>query len=165
MYYFSETIIDSVTNALPVKFSMKSPSKKESPTKIETLQTYAPELLPSDTIAITNPITCSDFDGKAPTISADSPTKVKGFKMPKMPLINSDVFKQPERVRVVTEDIAINTGGEHDVASEIAKHVGTLRKISLIAEEFNQKTGELNFELLVKCLCKLKLEVVRPQNS
>lgn len=139
-----------MTNALPVKFSIKSPSKKESPTKIETLQTYAPELLPSDTITIINPITKSNFDEKAPMISAESPTRVKGFKIPKMPLVNSDVFKQPERVKVVKEDVAINTGGEHDVASEIAKHVGTLRKISLIAEEFNQKTGELNFALLIK---------------
>ncbi|XP_023937077.2 uncharacterized protein LOC112045214 [Bicyclus anynana] len=141
-----QTIIDSLTNALPVKFSSKSPSKKGSPMKIETLQTYAPELLPNNTLSVPHTSISaekiSSLDNEVLTISEEVPVKVKGFKMPKMPLVTSDVFKHPEKVKVVTEDVAVNTGGVNDIASELAKHVGTLRKISLIAEEFNQKTAK-----------------------
>ncbi|XP_050342710.1 uncharacterized protein LOC126768565 isoform X2 [Nymphalis io] len=139
-----QTIIESITNALPVKFSKKPPSKKDSPMKIETLQTYAPELLPNDTIEVPHAIVSSS---NIPLLNEDTPPQPqrrKGFKIPKMPLVSSDVFKTAvdKKQNIVTEDAAVNTGGEHDVASEIAKHVGTLRKISLIAEEFNQKTAK-----------------------
>ncbi|XP_045764314.1 uncharacterized protein LOC123866674 [Maniola jurtina] len=142
-----ETIIESITNALPVKFSKKSPSKRDSPMKIETLKTYAPELLPNDTLSVPPTIQNNEkilpLSEEVPTISTERLTKTRGFRMPKMPLVSSEVFKQSEmKVKVVKEDVAVNTGGEHDVASEIAKHVGTLRKISLIAEEFNQKTAK-----------------------
>ncbi|CAH2107618.1 unnamed protein product [Euphydryas editha] len=137
-----QTIIESLTNALPVKFSKRPPSKKESPMKIETLQTYAPELLPNDTIEVTQIVT-SDSN-VIPELVEETPRLRPGFKIPKMPLVSSDVFKTgaDKKFNVITEDVAVNTGGEHDVASEIAKHVGTLRKISLIAEEFNQKTAK-----------------------
>ncbi|XP_026486000.2 uncharacterized protein LOC113393370 [Vanessa tameamea] len=139
-----QTIIESITNALPVKFSKKPPSKKDSPMKIETLQTYAPELLPNDTIEVPHPVISNS---NIPVFNEDTqplPQRRQGFKIPKMPLTSSDVFKTAvdKKQNVVTEDVAVNTGGEHDVASEIAKHVGTLRKISLIAEEFNQKTAK-----------------------
>ncbi|CAH2269108.1 jg17325 [Pararge aegeria aegeria] len=141
-----QTIIESITNALPVKFSNKSPLKRESPMKIETLQTYAPELLKNDTLSVPHPFKISESNSpqaiEPPILSSEATIKLKGFKMPKMPLLSSDVFKHSERLKAVTEDVAVNTGGEHDVASEIAKHVGTLRKISLIAEEFNQKTAK-----------------------
>ncbi|XP_034824843.1 uncharacterized protein [Maniola hyperantus] len=142
-----ETIIESITNALPVKFSKKSPSKRDSPMKIETLQTYAPELLPNDTLSVPpstqNIKTILPSNEEMHTISTEKLTKTRGFRILKMPFVSSEVFKQPEiKIKVVKEDVAVNTGGEHDVASEIAKHVGTLRKISLIAEEFNQKTAK-----------------------
>lgn len=112
--------------------------------KIETLQSYAPELLPNDTITVTQAVV-SDSN-IVPALVEEASRPRPGFKIPKMPLVSSDVFKTADKKgNVVTEDIAVNTGGEHDVASEIAKHVGTLRKISLIAEEFNQKTGKRNF--------------------
>jgi hypothetical protein len=139
--FFTETIIDSITNALPIKFSRKSPPKKESPMQIETLQTFAPELFPNDTLDILPPvIQINEDETPLPEIETSKPA----FKMPKMPLANSEVFKQAieRRKRVPTEDVAVNTGGEHDVANEIAKYVGTLKRISLIAEEFNQKTGK-----------------------
>ncbi|XP_063821296.1 uncharacterized protein LOC135071434 [Ostrinia nubilalis] len=137
-----QTIIDSITNALPIKFSKKSPQKKESPMKIETLQTFAPELLPNDVLDIPAPIV------NATTAAASEPVPVSeehhkpAFKMPKMPVVSSDVLKVAARRRVPTEDAAVNTGGDHDVANEITKYVGTLKKISLIAEEFNQKTAK-----------------------
>lgn len=64
-----------------------------------------------------------------------------------MPVVNSDVMKvaaekENRRRRELMLDATTTTATDHDVASELAKHVGTLRKISLIAEEFNQKTGE-----------------------
>lgn len=117
--------------------------------KIETLQSYAPELLPNDTITVTQAVV-SDAN-IVPALVEETSRPRPGFKIPKMPLVSSDVFKTADKKgNVITEDIAVNTGGEHDVASEIAKHVGTLRKISLIAEEFNQKTGKQNFTTSLK---------------
>ncbi|XP_072940866.1 uncharacterized protein [Epargyreus clarus] len=158
-------IIDSITNALPLKFSRRSPTKKDSPVKIETLQTYAPELLPNDMIEIPPPVIIASDLHLAATNEKVAPQK-SGFKMPKMPLVNSDVFKAPERRnKIVMEDASVNTSGDHDVASEIAKHVGTLRKISLIAEEFNQKTAKNLKEIvdsvqedLIKKLEEIKAE-------
>lgn len=136
IYFFTESIVDSISNALPVVLTRKSPDKKESPLRIETLQTLAPELLPNNMVVVA-PIE------DVPTINHGFSPK-SGIHIPKMPLVNSDVLKLPERKHepVIMEDVAVNTGGEHDVATEIAKHVNTLRKISLIAEEFNQKTGK-----------------------
>lgn len=67
-----------------------------------------------------------------------------GFKMPKMPLVSSEVIKVAieKRKKSLMQDVAINTNEEQDMASELTKHVSTLKKISLIAEEFNQKTGK-----------------------
>ncbi|CAK1553401.1 unnamed protein product [Leptosia nina] len=139
LFVFIETIIESITNALPVKLSRKSPPRKDSPMKIETLQTYAPELLPNDTLDIPRPVLIIAED---PPIE-ESPITKGNLKIPKMPLTNSDVFKPAERkLNIVTEDVACNTGNDKDVAGEIAKYVGTLRRISLIAEEFNQKTAK-----------------------
>lgn len=106
--------------------------------KIATLQTFAPELLSKDTVDI--PVSQPDED----VVMLNETVVVKqGFNIPRMPLASSDVLKPTEKIKVfaVMEDVAVNTGGDHDVASEIAKHVSTLKKISLIAEEFNQKTG------------------------
>ncbi|CAG9560119.1 unnamed protein product [Danaus chrysippus] len=135
-----QTIVDSITNALPVVFTRKTPPRKESPTKIETLQSYAPELLPNDIIDIPRPVISSS---NLP-LTNETQVLASGFKIPKMPFVSSEVFKPQasKKAKPVTEDMAVNTGGETDVASEIAKHVGTLRKISLIAEEFNQKTAK-----------------------
>lgn len=139
-YFFPDTIIDSITNALPVIVSRKSPEKKESPMKIETLQTFAPELLSKDTVDI--PVSQPNDD----YVMLDQTSVLKQrFKIPRMPVTSSDVLKPAVKKDAVMEDVAVNTGGDHDVASEIAKHVSTLRKISLIAEEFNQKTGKYDF--------------------
>lgn len=65
--------------------------------------------------------------------------------MPHMPLVDSnDVLKITAQSKhdTAVEDASVNTSGSLDVAGAIAKHVSTLKKISLIAEEFNQKTGE-----------------------
>lgn len=65
------------------------------------------------------------------------------LKIPKMPLVSSEVLKiaVAKKKKIAMQDQGVNTGTELDVAAEISKHVSTLRKISLIAEEFNQKTG------------------------
>lgn len=57
-------------------------------------------------------------------------------------LKNLKPLEQPKPV-VRKEDASVNTAVDRDVASELARHVTTLRKISLIAEEFNQKTGKI----------------------
>lgn len=156
LFYITETIIDSITNALPVKFSKKSPQKKESPMKIETLQTFAPELLPNDILSFSNipnvpvvqPSVKVENEPESPPLTEILQEEVvhkTGFKMPKMPLVSSEVMKlaiEKRRRGTIMEDAAVNTGGNNDVANEIAKYVGTLKKISLIAEEFNQKTGK-----------------------
>ncbi|RVE47070.1 hypothetical protein evm_008254 [Chilo suppressalis] len=136
-----QTIIDSITNALPIKFSRRSPQKKESPVRIETLQTFAPELIPNDTLDIPPPQIDTVED--EPSFLETEIDKT-AFKIPKMPLASSDIFKQTveKRRRIPTENVAVNTGSDQDVATEIAKYVGTLKKISLIAEEFNQKTAK-----------------------
>ncbi|PZC73015.1 uncharacterized protein LOC110380974 isoform X1 [Helicoverpa armigera] len=145
-----QTIIDSITNALPVKISRKSPQKIPSPMKMETLQTFAPELIPNDILNIPPPNPPSP---PVPPINDDvsmeeveiAVQKPGTFKMPKMPLVSSEVLKMAvieRKKKIPMQDQAVNTGTEHDVATEIAKHVSTLRKISLIAEEFNQKTAK-----------------------
>lgn len=111
--------------------------------KIEALQEFAPELLPVDTVFIPPPTIEIDNTKNVPMSDVHVINK-KPFRMPKMPVVTSEVLKQAIQRRVVTtEDAAVNTGGEVDVASEIARHVGTLKKISLIAEEFNKKTGKV----------------------
>lgn len=130
----ADTIIESLTSVL-ITFNKKTPEQKDSPTKMETLHSLAPELIPSDTVEI-----------KLKSDNASlTEEEVKGLNILRMP-VPMDAFKQrlsPIHTRVVveTEDVAVNTGGDFDVAEKIFKHVGTLRKISLIAEEFNQKTG------------------------
>ncbi|KAM3962880.1 uncharacterized protein ACR2FA_002976 [Aphomia sociella] len=135
-----QSVIESITNALPVKISRKSPEKKESPIKIETLHTFAPELLPNNTIHIPHPEVNIFIEEANEEVEIHRP----GYKMPKMPLVSSDIIKQAvgNRKQINREDAAVNTGTEHNVAAELTKHVGTLRKISLIAEEFNQKTAK-----------------------
>lgn len=123
-----------------ITFSKKSPEHRESPTKMETLHKLAPELIPSDTVEIK----------LAPESISSTKDEEKGklestSNIPRMP-IPMDAFNNMSssihtRIVVETEDAAVNTGGDFDVAEEIFKHVGTLKKISLIAEEFNQKTG------------------------
>ncbi|CAH0727939.1 unnamed protein product, partial [Brenthis ino] len=136
-----QTIINTINNALPVKFLKKIPSRKDSPMKIETLQIYAPELLPNDTIEVPRPIIINN--PSLSTLNIQAPPHRSGFKIPRMPLVSSEVFKKPDKkVKSVTEDVAVNTACDHDVASEISKHVVTLKKISLIAQEFNQKTAK-----------------------
>ncbi|XP_049865815.1 uncharacterized protein LOC126366656 isoform X2 [Pectinophora gossypiella] len=132
------TIIDTITAALPITVSKKTLERKDSPVQIETLQSLAPELISSDTVEIPLPIP------EEPSLSEDDGGAFQSLKLPRMPVVGSDVMKAPTRIREPVEmhDIAVNTGGDHDVASEIAKHVSTLRKISLIAEEFNQKTAK-----------------------
>ncbi|XP_026751497.2 uncharacterized protein LOC113511961 [Galleria mellonella] len=133
-----QTVINSITNALPVKISRKSPEKKESPIKIEKLQVFAPELLPNNTLHIPYP----EINIKE-ELEEEIEDRKQSFKMPKMPLVNSDIIKQAveKRRKLTMENAAVNTVTDHDVVSELTKHVGTLRKISLIAEEFNQKTA------------------------
>ncbi|CAB3243757.1 unnamed protein product [Arctia plantaginis] len=144
-----QSIIESITNALPIKFSKKSPPKTASPMRIETLQTFAPELLPNDTLNITliNPKleVGNDQDN---TLSIDTESQIEvtnraSYKMPKMPVVNSEVLKVAlEKKKRDMIDKEVNTGPDQDVASEISKYVNTLKKISLIAEEFNQKTAK-----------------------
>lgn len=69
------------------------------------------------------------------------------FNSFKMPVVNSEIIKaaadkEARRRRAMMLDATTSTVADQDVASELAKHVTTLKKISLIAEEFNQKTGE-----------------------
>lgn len=152
----SETIIDSLTNASPVILTKKSPTKKESPVKLEELSTTAPELVSNETIDIIAPsIEETEMENVEAMLPAETSSKI-GFKMPRMPLVSSDVLKiaaLANRAQIPKEDMATMTGAELDVASEIAKHVNTLRKISLIAEEFNQKTGivkkNISFKMFV----------------
>lgn len=107
---------------------------------METLHTLAPELIPSDTVEIKlqpESISLKEEEEKARLENMSN--------IPRMPIpMNAFMpLSSPINTKIVveTEDAAVNTGGDFDVAEEIFKHVGTLRKISLIAEEFNQKTG------------------------
>lgn len=107
---------------------------------METLHSLAPELIPSDTVEIK----LESDDTSLTAVQKKHRIKIM-TKIPNMP-IPMDVFKQLSnpiltKIPVKTEDAAVNTGGDFDVAEEIFRHVGTLKKISLIAEEFNQKTG------------------------
>ncbi|XP_028026310.1 uncharacterized protein LOC114240074 [Bombyx mandarina] len=151
-----QTIIESITNALPIKLSRRTtPPKKESPMKIETLQKFAPELVPKNTVeivsipnqvleiieaekAVDNVISMTEVS-VTETIAKNS-----SFKIPKMPLVNSEVLKNAieKRKKSLMKDASMNTNTDHDIAAELTKHVGTLRKISLIAEEFNKKTAK-----------------------
>lgn len=144
-FAFAETIIDSITNALPIRFFKKRIEVQEPPLALENLQTYAPELLPNDKIEILhvgNEIDKKD-DVEVKQLNLEQSLRKPPFKVPKMPVVNSEVLKiAAERSRrPVREDASVNTGVSNDVAVELAKHVNTLKKISLIAEEFNKKTG------------------------
>lgn len=116
--------------------------------KIETLQTFAPELLPNDILNITiiNPNLEVGNDEENTLANENESqlevTKCNSYRMPKMPVVNSEVLKVAlEKKKIDMIDKEVNTGPDQDVASEISKYVNTLKKISLIAEEFNQKTG------------------------
>ncbi|XP_061709630.1 uncharacterized protein LOC133519610 isoform X2 [Cydia pomonella] len=125
------SILSSLAKALPVAVCKGSPVRNQSPVKIETLQSIAPELQLNDVLELVS----------KEAENTEVPKEVKKkFKMPKMPVITSDVFKQ--KILVPTEDVAVNTSSNHDMASSLAKYVDTLKKISLIAEEFNQKTAK-----------------------
>ncbi|KAJ8732549.1 hypothetical protein PYW07_015148 [Mythimna separata] len=146
-----QTIIDSITNALPIKLSKKiSPQKCPSPMKIETLRSFAPELTPASDTLVYSPV---NYNGEVEVINSDvcmqevelATDRPLPFKMPKMPIVSSEVLKiavSRNKKKIVMQDQCVNTGTELDVAAEISKHVSTLRKISLIAEEFNQKTAK-----------------------
>lgn len=132
-----EMIIASLTNTL-FTFSKKSPERKGSPMKMETLHSLAPELISNDTVEI-------KLKSDNAILSALEENRKIMTKLQRMP-VPMDAFEPLPRpihpkIFVETEDAAVNTGGDFDVAEEIFKHVGTLKKISLIAEEFNQKTG------------------------
>ncbi|XP_063531947.1 uncharacterized protein LOC134742682 [Cydia strobilella] len=131
------TILNSLTNALPVVVCNGSPVRNQSPVKIETLQSIAPELQLNDVLEI---VSKEPEHTEVPRESREVKNPKRKFRMPKMPVITSDVFKQ--KIHVPTEDVAVNTSSNHDMASSLAKYVGTLKKISLIAEEFNQKTAK-----------------------
>lgn len=168
-----QTIIESLTNALPVIFSKKTPEKKESPMKIETLQTFAPELLPNDTLSIPHPQPIEPYQVEEDHLLQQQDVATTsdrtGFKMPKMPLVSSEVIKVAieKRRRSLMQDASMNTGEEHDMASELVKHVSTLRKISLIAEEFNQKTAKNLKEIVDSVQEDLvkKLEEIQAEQS
>lgn len=114
---------------------------------METLQILAPELIPNDTLTISHPQPIELHRGEEDLLlqqqNVAATSDNVGFKMPKMPLVSSEVIKVAieKRRKSLMQDASMNTGEEHDMASELVKHVSTLRKISLIAEEFNQKTG------------------------
>ncbi|KAJ8732232.1 hypothetical protein PYW08_014962 [Mythimna loreyi] len=168
-----QTIIDSITNALPIRLSKKlSPQKCPSPMKIETLRTFAPELTPASDTLVFSPVnyngdaevSCTDVCVQEVEVTADRPTS---FKMPKMPLVSSEVLKiaVSKKKKTAMQDQSVNTGNELDVAAEISKHVSTLRRISLIAEEFNQKTAKNLKEIvdsvqedLIKKLAEIQAE-------
>ncbi|XP_063360865.1 uncharacterized protein LOC134649980 [Cydia amplana] len=146
------SILNSLTNALPVVVRNGSPVRNQSPVKIETLQSIAPELQLNDILEL---VTKNTENTEVPKESKEVKKK---FKMPKMPVITSEVFKH--KVLVPTEDVAVNTSSNHDMASSLAKYVDTLKKISLIAEEFNQKTAKNLKEIVdnVQEDLQLKLE-------
>ncbi|KOB73851.1 Uncharacterized protein OBRU01_09969 [Operophtera brumata] len=140
-----QTIINSLTNALPVIFSKKPSEINESHIKMETLQKLAPELMPNDKLAIPNSHAIEPDNAEELIMQEVATTSDKmSFKMPKMPVVNSEVLKVAveKRKKHFMHDVSINTNEERDMASELAKHVNTLKKISLIAEEFNKKTAK-----------------------
>ncbi|CAG9115670.1 unnamed protein product [Plutella xylostella] len=160
------TIIDSISHALPVKFSRTSPPKQDSPLQIDAIQDLAPELLPTDAMEVDlntppevpppekniNVIQEHTYKPLAKKTPIDTELKRVGLKpgivkASRIPLKTIDLnlknlkpLEQPKPV-VRKEDASVNTAVDRDVASELARHVTTLRKISLIAEEFNQKTA------------------------
>ncbi|CAG5058660.1 unnamed protein product [Parnassius apollo] len=140
-----QTIIDSITNALPIKFLKRKAEIKELPVESESPQNNALPLLLSDTVEETKLEIKSNYDndGDYQMLNLEDTIRKTSFKVPKMPVINSEDFKIAAKrsKRAVKEDAAVNTGNGNDVAIELAKHVNTLKKISLIAEEFNKKTG------------------------
>lgn len=142
-FVFIETIIESITNALPIKFFKKRIENKEPPLALENLQTYAPELLPNDKIEIVKvgDETTTKDEVEIKQVNLEQTPRKPLFKVPKMPVINSEVLKVAAERSKKREDASVNTGVSNDVAVELAKHVNTLKKISLIAEEFNKKTG------------------------
>lgn len=143
----TETIIDSLTNALPVIFSRRT-SEPRDPGTSQNVQNLAPELLPKDTLEIPCPI-AEESSMEVMQELSTAPDKT-GFKMPKMPLVSSEVIKMAveKRKKAIMQDASTDTTEEHDMASELEKHVNTLRRISLIAEELNQKTGKLKLLLI-----------------
>lgn len=140
-----QTIIDSITCALPIKVSKKnSPQKLPSPMKMETLQSFAPELTCMDTLSFVPIINDLENDDVSMQETEILPEKPVGFKMPKMPVVSSEILKVAlaRNRKMLMRDQGVNTGKELFVAAEISRHVGTLRKISMIAEEFNKKTAK-----------------------
>ena len=111
--------------------------------KIETLQSMAPELTRNDMLNFIPIKDGVENDNVSLVETEILPEKPGTFKMPKMPVVSSEIMKVAlaRNRKMLMHDQGVNTGTELDVAAEISKHVSTLRKISLIAEEFNQKTG------------------------
>lgn len=150
-----QAIIESLTNALPIKFSSnktsKSPSLTVNNSKVTTNEQMA---------TIPNKVEKME-------IVAEPPIEPSETKFPRMPLINSDVLKPAKRPNIPKAETATNTGNEHDIATEITKHVNTLRKISLIADEFNQKTAR-NLKEIVNSVQEdliRKLEEIRTEQQ
>ncbi|XP_014363007.2 uncharacterized protein LOC106714467 [Papilio machaon] len=164
-----QTIIESITNALPIKFFKKRTEVKEPPLALENLQIYAPELLPNDKIDIVKVgdenVTKDEVEIKQ--INLEQNTRKTPFKVPKMPVVNSEVLKIAAERSKKREDASVNTGVSNDVAVELAKHVNTLKKISLIAEEFNKKTAKNLKEIVDSVQEELikKLELVQAEQA
>ncbi|GBP09317.1 hypothetical protein EVAR_5754_1 [Eumeta japonica] len=138
--FIVRTIIDNVMSALPVKYYRTA--KKESLKQIE-MQKIAPELLPNDTVEVPKSLIEISNPELIPLKEPSPVPSPRGFVIPRMPLISSEVFKTPvpKKKKKMTLDASMNTESEESTADELVKHVHTLRKISLIAEEFNKKTA------------------------
>ncbi|KAJ2947081.1 hypothetical protein O0L34_g16427 [Tuta absoluta] len=146
-----QNIIDAIESVTITVTSKKPVTEKPeiTPVNIEQLQTLAPELCPRDAIDIPNIPETDKITPKQEFIVNDASEFVfreanlkSEFKIPKMPVVTSDVMKPKQKPTGSMHEMAVNTGDDHDVASEISKYVQTLKKISLIAEEFNQKTAK-----------------------
>ncbi|XP_068630837.1 uncharacterized protein [Battus philenor] len=166
-----QTIIDSITNALPVKFFKKRLEIPEPPLVLENLQNLAPELIPSDKIEVLNVEikSANNNEVEVKQLAVEQNVRKSPFKAPKMPVINSEVLKiaAEKSKRAVKEDAGVNTGTNNDVAVELAKHVNTLKKISLIAEEFNKKTAKNLKEIVDSVQEELmkKLEIIQAEQA
>ncbi|CAH2075076.1 unnamed protein product, partial [Iphiclides podalirius] len=167
-----QTIIESITNSLPIKFLKKRFEVVEQPVTLENLKKYAPELTPNDKIDIPYVEIKTPGDNVADVkrlTDLEETTRKPFYKVPKMPVVNSEVLKvaADRSKRIVKEDAGVNTGQSNDLAVELAKHVNTLKKISLIAEEFNKKTAKNLKEIVDSVQEELlkKLEAIQAEEA
>lgn len=87
LVFLSENIIESITNALPIKIAIKSipaPALLEPASSVlENLQALSPELVPNDTISVPHAIT--EISNEVLIQNLDPfPTEKFAFKMPKV---------------------------------------------------------------------------------